>query len=681
VVVERCGGGVCCVAAAAWCGEIGGGAARAMACRGAAAGLGGGMRRWAAPRWVGAGMTQHRRWLSTSQRGFASAVPAVDPATDDGRFVGLTGAQIFHELMRDHGVDTVFGYPGGAILPVFDAIYQSEYFKFILSRHEQGAGFMAEGYARATGKPGIVLVTSGPGATNTVTPLMDAMMDGTPLIVFTGQVPTAAIGTDAFQEADVVGITRACTKWNVLVKSVDELPRRINEAFEIAMSGRPGPVLVDLPKDVTAVELKKRPDSRPHIAVRMKQKVDIFHKGRVGAPGASEFKHIAELVNNAKRPIIYAGQGVMQSPEVDGPAVLKEFAEKANIPVTTSLQGMGSFDERSPLSLKMLGMHGSAYANYSIQAADLILAVGARFDDRVTGRLDTFAPEARRAEKEGRGGIVHFEISPKNMHKVVEPTIAVLGDAASNLQSVTPFVRREERQEWFDQIDAWKKAHPFAFEKSTGDEVLKPQQVISELNQKLLAKNEADGTDYYISTGVGSHQMWTAQYITWTKPRQCITSGGAGSMGYGVPSAIGAKIAKPNAIVIDIDGDASFCMTLNELLTDVQFNIGAKYLVLNNNFQGMVGQWQTLFYEKRYSGTEMVNPRFDKMAQAMGVKGIYCDKEADLSKALDEFINYNDGPVLLEVFVDRAQHVFPMVPAGGSLSQMILGDEPAPEKA
>jgi len=583
----------------------------------------------------------------------------------------MTGAQIFHEMMIQHNVDTIFGYPGGAILPVFDAIYESDQFQFILSRHEQGAGHMAEGYARATGKPGIVLVTSGPGATNTVTPLMEALMDGTPLIVFTGQVPTSAIGTDAFQEADVVGITRACTKWNVLVKDVSELPRRINEAFAIATSGRPGPVLVDLPKDVTAVVLKGLADSTPHVANRMKQKFDIFGQDRVKTPTVGDFQEIAKRINYSKKPIIYAGQGIVQSP--GGAAALKKLAEIANIPVTTTLQGMGGFDERNPLSLKMLGMHGSATANYAIQDADLILALGARFDDRVTGRLDAFAPNAKKAAADGHGGIIHFEISPKNMHKVVQPTIAVVGDVTSNLTQVIPLLEYKERKPWFDRIAEWKAKHPFTFVPSTGDEVLKPQQVIFELNRQLLEIKKADKNQtFHITQGVGAHQMWAAQFITWTQPRELITSGGAGTMGYGLPSAIGAKLAQPSAIVIDIDGDASYCMTGMELLTAVQYKINVKVLLLNNNFQGMVKQWQDLFYNERYSGTEMHNPKFDMMAEAMGAKGMYCNKVGDLPRVIKEFIEYDQGPVVLEAFVCKKEHVFPMVPAGGSLSDMIL---------
>jgi len=606
-----------------------------------------------------------------AQSSLARSAATVQAASDDARFVGLTGAEIFHELMQDHNVDTIFGYPGGAILPVFDAIYESDAFKFILARHEQGAGHMAEGYARATGKPGIVLVTSGPGATNTITPIMDAYMDGTPLIVFTGQVATALAGSDGFQECDIIGISQPCTKWNVMVKDVKDLPRRINEAFEIATSGRPGPVLVDLPKDVTAVMLKQIPDSSPQVAVRQKQKVELFHKERIGAPGTADFQLIAEMINRAERPVIYAGQGIMQS-QLDGPGVLKELAEKANIPVTTTMQGLGGFDERSPLSLKMLGMHGSAFANYSMQNADLILALGARFDDRVTGRVDAFAPEAKRAEREGRGGIVHFEISPKNLHKVVQPTVAVLGDVVENLANVTPHVEFKERKPWFDQISEWKTKHPFIYDAAkTDDEILKPQQVLTELNKQLLEIQENSGREVYITTGVGSHQMQAAQFLTWTKPRQWISSGGAGTMGYGLPAAIGAKIAKPDAIVIDVDGDASYSMTGMELITAAEFNVGVKVLILQNNYQGMVKVWQDLFYDERHSGTPMFNPRFDQVAEAMRAKGMYCSKQSELKETLKKFLEY-EGPVVLEVFVDKDVFVLPMVPGGSPLHEMVL---------
>ncbi|KAL8866345.1 MAG: hypothetical protein Q9174_006361, partial [Haloplaca sp. 1 TL-2023] len=394
------------------------------------------------------------------------------PEMDDS-FVGLSGGEIFHEMMLRQGVKHVFGYPGGAILPVFDAIFNSKHFDFILPRHEQGAGHMAEGYARASGKPGVVLVTSGPGATNVVTPMQDALLDGTPMVVFSGQVVTNAIGTDAFQEADVVGISRACTKWNVMVKSTAELPKRIKEAFEIATSGRPGPVLVDLPKDIqagilrdpipTASTLPAHP-SAATLAARALNKRQL----------EAAIKRVAHLINIAKKPILYCGQGVIALPE--GPRLLKELADKACIPVTTTLQGLGGFDELDEKSLHMLGMHGSPYANMAMQEADLIIALGARFDDRVTGSIAKFAPQAKAAAAEKRGGIVHFEIMPKNINKVVQATEAVEGDVAANLAALLPHVNyKPERPEWFSQINDWKSRLPFAYDKGTPTGLIKPQ--------------------------------------------------------------------------------------------------------------------------------------------------------------------------------------------------------------
>lgn len=581
----------------------------------------------------------------------------------DERYIGKTGAEIFHMMMVEHDVDTIFGYPGGAILPVFDAIHDSPKFKFILPRHEQGGGHMAEGYARATGKPGILVVTSGPGATNAVTPIMDAYMDGTPLIVFTGQVPTSAIGTDAFQETDIVGITRQCTKWNCLVKNVSELPRRINEAFNIATSGRPGPVLLDLPKDVTAVKLEKKPDSTPRVANRMHQKT-LFSSANI--PFDVNHKELASMINKAKKPVIYAGQGVLQTEK--GVAVLKEFAEKGNLPCTTTLQGLGGFDELSDLSLGMLGMHGCAAANYSMQNADVIIALGARFDDRVTGNLAKFAPEAKKAEREGRGGIIHFEISPKNMDKVIHPTKAVLGDLAFNLEQVSEHIKFKERKSWLDLIKSWKEKHPYSYTPAKVDGAIKPQQVLEELNKYVLAEPDR----FIFTTGVGQHQMWAAQYLTYRRPLTWISSGGAGTMGFGIPSAIGAQIAKPNKTVIDIDGDASFQMTMQEIRTAVEYNIPVKLLILNNHFQGMVKQWQDLFYQQRYSGTIMKNPCFKEVAEAFGAKGLKLEKEKDIEAIMKEFLEYNDGPIILDAVCEKDEHVYPMVPAGKALDEMVL---------
>ncbi|KAI1052730.1 hypothetical protein LB507_009975 [Fusarium sp. FIESC RH6] len=598
--------------------------------------------------------------------------PLVNPRKNDmdESFIGKTGGEIFHEMMLRHGVKHIFGYPGGAILPVFDAIYNSKHFDFILPRHEQGAGHMAEGYARASGKPGVVLVTSGPGATNVITPMQDALSDGTPMVVFTGQVVTTAIGSDAFQEADVVGISRACTKWNVMVKNVAELPRRINEAFEIATSGRPGPVLVDLPKDVTAGVLRRAIPtdvalpSLPSAASRAA--MDVTKKQLEGA-----LQRVGNLINKAKKPIIYAGQGIILSE--GGPEILKELADKSSIPVTTTLQGLGAYDELDEKSLHMLGMHGSAYANMAMQEADLIIALGARFDDRVTLSIAKFAPGAKAAAAEGRGGIVHFEIMPKNINKVVQATEAIEGDVATNLKELMPFVEAktmESRKEWFGKINEWKEKWPLTdYERAERSGMIKPQTLIEELSK--LVEGRKDKT--YIATGVGQHQMWTAQHFRWRHPRSMITSGGLGTMGYGLPAAIGAKVAQPDALVIDIDGDASFNMTLTELSTAAQFNIGVKVIVLNNEEQGMVTQWQNIFYEDRYAHTHQSNPDFIKLAEAMRIQNRRVDKPDDVVDALKWLIN-TDGPALLEVVTDKKVPVLPMVPVGSGLHEFLVFD-------
>lgn len=568
----------------------------------------------------------------------------------------------------DFLADLIVGYPGGAILPVFDAIYNSKHFEFILPRHEQGAGHMAEGYARASGKPGVVLVTSGPGATNVVTPMQDALSDGTPLVVFCGQVPTSAIGTDAFQEADVIGISRACTKWNVMAKNVAELPKRIKEAFEIATSGRPGPVLVDLPKDVQAAILRHpipmastlpSHPSAATLAARDRSKRDL-----TGA-----IKRVADLINIAKKPVLYVGQGLIALPE--GPLLLKKLADKACIPVATTLQGLGGFDELDEKSLHMLGMHGSPYANMAMQEADLIIALGARFDDRVTGNIAKFAPQAKLAASENRGGIVHFEIMPKNINKVVQATEAVEGDVATNLALLLPHIKsKPTRPEWFGQILHWKSRFPFNYEKETPGGLIKPQSLIEKLS--IMTQDMKERT--IITTGVGQHQMWAAQHFRWRYPRTMITSGGLGTMGYGLPAAIGAKVARPDALVIDIDGDASFNMTLTELSTAAQFNIGVKIIILNNEEQGMVTQWQSLFYEDRFAHTHQKNPDFILLAQAMGVQAQRCVAPAEVDTKLRWLLD-SQGPALLEVVTDKKVPVLPMVPAGKALHEFLVYDE------
>lgn len=564
----------------------------------------------------------------------------------------------------------IVGYPGGAILPVFDAIYNSKHFDFILPRHEQGAGHMAEGYARASGKPGVVLVTSGPGATNVITPLQDALSDGTPLVVFCGQVPTTAIGSDAFQEADVVGISRACTKWNVMVKNVAELPRRINEAFEIATSGRPGPVLVDLPKDVTAGILRKAIPTETALpslpSAASRAAMEHSHKQL-----QASIKRVAELVNISKQPVIYAGQGIVQSE--NGPEFLRELSEKCSIPVTTTLHGLGGYDELNEKALHMLGMHGSAYANMAMQEADLIIALGGRFDDRVTGNIAKFAPGAKAAAAQKRGGIVHFEIMPKNINKVVQATEAIEGDVATSIKLLLPEVEprsMEDRKAWFDKINEWKKKWPLShYDRSERNGLIKPQTLIEELSNLTADRKHKT----YIATGVGQHQMWTAQHFRWRHPRTMITSGGLGTMGFGLPAAIGAKVAQPEALVIDIDGDASFGMTLTELATAAQFNIGVKVIVLNNEEQGMVTQWQNLFYEDRYAHTHQVNPDFVKLAESMHVQSRRLVDPAETVDALKWLID-SEGPALLEVVTDKKVPVLPMVPAGSALHEFLVFD-------
>lgn len=527
---------------------------------------------------------------------------------------------------------------------------------------------MAEGYARASGKPGVVLVTSGPGATNVITPMQDALSDGTPLVVFCGQVPTSAIGTDAFQEADVIGISRACTKWNVMVKNVAELPKRIKEAFEIATSGRPGPVLVDLPKDVQAAILR-HPIPTASSLPSHHSAATIAARDTSRRQLEESIKRTADLINIAKKPVLYVGQGLIALPE--GPRLLKELADKACIPVTTTLQGLGGFDELDDKSLHMLGMHGSAYANMAMQEADLIIALGARFDDRVTGNIAKFAPQAKLAASEKRGGIVHFEIMPKNINKVVQATEAVEGDVASSLALLLPHVKQTaSRPEWFGQINDWKARFPFNYEKESANGLIKPQTVIEKLS--IMTQDIKDRT--IITTGVGQHQMWTAQHFRWRHPRTMITSGGLGTMGYGLPAAIGAKVARPEALVVDIDGDASFNMTLTELSTAAQFNIGVKIIVLNNEEQGMVTQWQSLFYEDRFAHTHQKNPDFIKLAEAMGVQAKRCVAPSDVEVKLKWLIE-SEGPALLEVVTDKKVPVLPMVPAGKALHEFLIYDE------
>jgi len=547
------------------------------------------------------------------------------------------GSQIIVDTLVEQGVDVMFGYLGGVVLPLFDKIYDSP-IKFIIPRHEQGGAHMADAYARVTGKPGVVIATSGPGATNLVTGLATAMMDSIPMVAITGQVRTDLIGNDAFQEADTTGITRPVTKHNVIVKDVTKLQQTIREAFYIATSGRPGPVLIDIPVDMQIVETEVKPPTKiklPGYKVRT--------KGH-----ARQIAIAAQAINASAKPVVYAGGGIIIS---NASNELRAFAEKAHLPVTTTFLGLGAFDQSKPESLDMLGMHGSAYANFAVQEADLLIAIGARFEDRVTGKLKTFAPHAK---------IIHIDIDPASISKNVHVDIPVVGDAKTILTDMTEGVEYRQRDEWFAKIAGWKKKHPFNYDRKA--DAVKPQYVIEELCR--LTNGEA-----IITTGVGQHQMWAAQFYKYSHPRQFISSGGLGTMGFGLPAAIGAQIAMPDKTVIDIDGDSSFNMTLTELSTAVQYEVPVKIVLLNNGYMGMVRQWQEMFYDRRYSCSSLQNPDFAVLAEAFGVKGFTVDKKADVTAALEEMLAAK-GPYLVDFRTEREENVWPMVATGKALHEM-----------
>jgi len=560
-----------------------------------------------------------------------------------------TGAEIFVEMLKIEGVDTIFCYPGGATLNITDALHNISDIKQIVVRHEQGAVHASDGYARASGKVGVSLVTSGPGATNTVTGIATAYMDSIPIVVFSCQVNTMLIGNDAFQEADIVGITRPCTKHSYLVRDVKDLSRIIREAFYIARSGRPGPVLVDIPKDVSQPLCDFKYPEKVHI--RSYQPTYVGHQGQI--------KKAVRLIADSIRPVHYTGGGIISS---GASAELLKFAEMLSIPVTNTLMGLGGFPGNHPLFLGMLGMHGTYAANMAITVSDVIISIGARFDDRATGKVDEFAPHA---------SIIHADIDPTSISKNIRVDIPIVGDAKNVLKKMIEIVE-EERElfknytqataEWLQTIKRWKEDYPLTY---TRNGKLKPQYVIERIYE--LTQGKA-----IIATEVGQNQMWTAQFYKFLRPRSFLSSGGLGTMGFGFPASIGAQVAFPRALVIDIAGDGSIQMNIQELATAVQFNLPVKVVILNNRFLGMVRQWQELFYQKRYTWTHMnYAPDFVKLAEAYGAKGYRIEKEEEVDTVLKEAFD-NNSPTFIDVHVDPEECVYPMVPAGASLREMLL---------
>ncbi len=564
----------------------------------------------------------------------------------------LSGAEILLKCLKREGVKHIFGYPGGVVLNIFDLLHENKDLQLILTRHEQGAVHAADGYARATGKPGVVLVTSGPGATNTVTGIATASMDSIPLIVFSGQVPTALIGNDAFQEADIVGITRPCTKHNYLVKDVKDLGRIIKESFYVATTGRPGPVLIDLPKDVTGSKTEfVFPDK---VAIRSYNPTYEGNQWMI--------KQAAHAIARAKKPVIIAGGGVILS---GGSKELKELAEYANVPVTMTLMGLGAFPGTHKLSLGMPGMHGTYFANKSIQESDLLIAIGMRFDDRVTGKISAFAPQAK---------IVHIDIDPTSIRKNVHVDIPIVGDVKRVLVILNKILKadvkeqwKEIRKAWLKQIQTWKTERPMAYDETT--DVIKPQYVVEKIYE--LTKGDA-----IITTEVGQNQMWAAQFFKFDKPRTLLTSGGLGTMGYGFPAAIGAQLAFPNKLVIDIAGDGSIQMNIQELATAVINKLPVKVAILNNRYLGMVRQWQELFYQGRYAHTHLDEtvPDFVKIAEAYNAVGLRAKKKSEVEDVLREGLKVKK-PVIMDFVVDWMEKVFPMVPAGAAIDEMLFPEE------
>jgi len=567
----------------------------------------------------------------------------------------FSGAEIVFKCLEDQKVEHIFGYPGGAVLPIYDELKNHPSIKHILVRHEQGAGHAAEGYARSTGKPGVVLVTSGPGATNVVTALTDAYMDSVPLVCISGQVPTHLIGTDAFQECDTTGITRPCTKHNWLVKDINDLPRIMHEAFEVATTGRPGPVLVDIPKDVQFAKAKY---FKPKKEIKLKERsLNVFKQ--------SDIDQLVDLMKKATRPVFYTGGGVINS----GPKaseLLRELVSITGFPITSTLQGLGAYPGDDNQFLGMLGMHGTYEANNAMHDCDLLINIGARFDDRITGKIDEFSPKSKK---------VHIDIDPSSINKIVKVDLAIVGDVSDVIKSITKTLKKknlnlgksnkQKTSKWWQQIQKWRTKQSLNFVNS--DKIIKPQHAVQRLYE--LTKNR----DTYITTEVGQHQMWAAQHYKFNKPNRWMTSGGLGTMGYGLPAAVGVQVAHPEKLVVDIAGEASILMNIQEMSTAVQYNLPVKIFILNNRYMGMVRQWQELLHEKNYSESySKALPDFVKLAEAYGCVGIRAEDPDELDEKIEEMINI-DGPVIFDCLVDQNENCFPMIPSGKPHNQMLLG--------
>jgi acetolactate synthase-1/2/3 large subunit len=570
----------------------------------------------------------------------------------------LSGAQIIIEALKNEGTDTVFGYPGGAILPFYDALYGQDELRHILARHEQAATHAAEGYARSTGKVGVVIVTSGPGATNAITGLTDAFMDSIPLVCICGQVATNIIGTDGFQEADVTGLTRQCTKYNYLVRNVEDLGQIIHEAFHIASTGKPGPVLIDIPKDVQnnlASYGGKIEVNRPSYQLKPKN---------TSAVNKDKIIEAVDLLASAKKPIIYIGGGIINAGQ-KASDILQQFIQTTNFPLTSTLMGLGAFPGSNEHFIGMLGMHGTYEANMAMHDCDVMLNIGARFDDRVTGRVDKFSPNSKK---------IHIDIDDVSINKIIKVDVPIIADAASGLQALLEEwknrdlgSKKEQIKDWWNKLNEWQDIKSLGYENN--DKIIKPGFALQTLDG-LTKDNQP-----FVSTDVGQHQMWAAQYLTFNSPKKWLTSGGLGTMGYGVPAAIGAQIAHPSSLVMCISGDASFLMNMQELATIKQYELPVKIVIMNNRYMGMVRQWQELVYSSRESHSYMESlPDFVKLAESFGIKGIKCENPLELELKFKEMLEHK-GPVLFDCLVEKSENVFPMIPAGAAHNEILLGSQ------